>query len=426
VIPSRETPQTLWELAGGALDASRAAAAAAIRAATQRYQNLLGQSGVDFAAEGLLAGAEDPAARQRLLQELYAAGVPLEELREAVARDRLALVPLEAVLRSERQISLEELARRAGLEPAVLERWLRALGVGFGERDRELGDRAADAVSALAELRDAGLGEEAVEELCLTAGRCVDQVAHSAREVFGAQFLHAGEGERDLGLRYAAVARQLLPTLSPILSFVLRSRLLALVREDVVSRAEQAAGELPGGRRIAVCFADIAGFTGLGQRLEPEDVGSLVRRFDALVARRTPAGVSHVKTVGDAAMLVGSDVQQVLHAARELAVATPGEGLPAVHAGVAVGQAVARGGDWYGHPVNLASHLAEAAPVGHVYVSAAVRDATRTRMRYVGRLRLKGLGEAIEVFDALPGERRGSSRRQRPLDGAGGEVAIVG
>ena len=59
----------------------------------------------DFEAEGLLDGLDGEAreARRRLLEELEASGVPLAELRAAVAEGRLALMPLERVLAPRRR-----------------------------------------------------------------------------------------------------------------------------------------------------------------------------------------------------------------------------------------------------------------------------------------------------------------------------------
>ncbi len=55
---------------------------------------------MDFAGAGLLDGLEgdERAARLELLERLAADGVSLEELRAAVAEDRLVLLPLERAL----------------------------------------------------------------------------------------------------------------------------------------------------------------------------------------------------------------------------------------------------------------------------------------------------------------------------------------
>ena len=52
---------------------------------------------IDFEAEGLLAGVAGQTREDRLalLEQLAGEGVPLEELREAVATRRLTLLPVE-------------------------------------------------------------------------------------------------------------------------------------------------------------------------------------------------------------------------------------------------------------------------------------------------------------------------------------------
>ena len=55
---------------------------------------------MDWDAEGLLDGleADERAAREELLDRLHDQGVTLEELRAAVAEDRLVLLPVERLL----------------------------------------------------------------------------------------------------------------------------------------------------------------------------------------------------------------------------------------------------------------------------------------------------------------------------------------
>src|SRR4051812_4170644 len=67
----------------------------------------------DFAAEGLLDGLQGDAraARERLLADLHEEGVPLEELRTAVADDTLFLLPAERRVGGIERYSLNEIAR---------------------------------------------------------------------------------------------------------------------------------------------------------------------------------------------------------------------------------------------------------------------------------------------------------------------------
>ena len=85
---------------------------------------------MDFEAEGLLAGTEGEAreARLKLLRELAEDGVPLDELRRAVAEDRLVLLPVERVLAgSGPRYTREEVAELAGVDAELLAQQWRAL-----------------------------------------------------------------------------------------------------------------------------------------------------------------------------------------------------------------------------------------------------------------------------------------------------------
>jgi adenylate cyclase len=402
------TVRMLWGYVSGVVDRPLAASGLQVRAALERWQRLLGTNQPDFEAEGLLDGADDRKARVALLKQLFAAGVPMEDLRRAVEQDRLALLPVEAVLQAEGEHTLEQMASGSGLGEELLCRRISALGIGRPESDWVFNDDAISAARALKELEDAGIPDEGIDDICRTMGRALGSTAEAIREVFGEAFLYSGDSERDLGLRYAAAARQMLPVMEPLLEFTLTMHLLQLIRSDVVSRAERAAGTLPDTREVAVCFADLEDFTRLGERLSPEELGRLVRRFDALVQEKTPPGARHVKTIGDAAMLIAPEPEVLVDVASELIKAADGDGFPRIHAGIAAGPAVAREGDWHGRPVNLASRIAACAPAGAIYVTEEVREAVGNRYlwRGAGRRHLKGIDEAVALYCMNPATER--------------------
>ena len=93
---------------------------------------------IDFEREGLLKGTRGKAreARQELLEELAADGVPLEELRRAVEEDRLALLPVERVLEGEGpRYTAAEVAEGAGVDQSFLRRKRHGAGAaGSGRR----------------------------------------------------------------------------------------------------------------------------------------------------------------------------------------------------------------------------------------------------------------------------------------------------
>jgi adenylate cyclase len=401
-------PADLWGYATGRIGARVARAGAGVRDAIDRFQTLVGSDGPDFAAEGLLTGAIDRDARERLLRELHAAGVPMSEMRDAIQRDRLALLPVEGVLRGDGEYTLEQLSAESGLEERKLAERFSALGLGRAEASSTFNGDALGAACALAELEEAGLPEASIDELCRLSGSRVTNIARGVREVFREAFVDPEASEGELGLRYAAAARRMLPVFEPLLRFTLTMSLLTLVRSDVVGHAERIHNSLPGGHEVAVCFADLAGFTRLAETRPPEDVTGVIKRFEALVQEHTPESARHVKTIGDGAMIITDEAALAVQAAERLIAAAEeiADGFPPIHAGVAYGVAITSGGDWYGEPVNLASRLAECSSPGEIYATEKVTQGVEGPFSSAGTRRLSGVEEAVPVFVRPPGGLR--------------------
>jgi adenylate cyclase len=98
---------------------------------------------------------------------------------------------------------------------------------------------------------------------------------------------------------------------------------------------------------------------------------------------------------------VSAETGPLLDAALGLveSVEAEGESFPQLRAGVAKGEALARGGDWYGHPVNLASRVTSIARPGSVLATQQVRDVAEDdyRWSYAGRRRVKGIRGDVEL-----------------------------
>jgi adenylate cyclase len=113
--------------------------------------------------------------------------------------------------------------------------------------------------------------------------------------------------------------------------------------------------------------------------------------------------VQLIKLIGDAAMLVSPEPAPLLDAALELVDRGESEGgdFPPLHAGVALGAALNRGGDWYGHPVNLASRITAVARPSSVLADAEVRDAVGKdayQWSFAGERHLKGVRGDVRLF----------------------------
>jgi adenylate cyclase len=365
----------------------------------------------DFAAEGLLDGLdseEEREARLDLLEQLHEAGFPLEELREAAAEDRLALLPVEGVLSREERYTAREVAEKAGLPLELLERIQRALGMPILDPDaRAFTDDGLAAARRIAAFRDFGLPEDGMVEVARVVGQSMSRLAQAMRGLVNETLIprepDAAINERDLGLAYAAVARELLPQMAPLLQDALTTHLAEQIRGDVVSRAELAAGHaLPGQREMAVGFADLVGFTRLGEARPVGELGAVAERLAELAQGAARPPVKLVKTIGDAAMLVSPDVDALLDTMLSLvaAVDEEGEDFPQVKAGVSFGPALSRAGDWYGHTVNVASRVTDVARPSSVLATAEARDAAQEdwRWSFAGERKLKNIREPLKLF----------------------------
>ena len=88
---------------------------------------------------------------------------------------------------------------------------------------------------------------------------------------------------------------------------LLRLELRRTFETEAVTAAERAAGMLPGARQITVCFADLTGFTRLGEAIPPEELERVANRLAELANDVSPAPVRFVKSIGDAVMMVCFD-----------------------------------------------------------------------------------------------------------------------
>jgi adenylate cyclase len=110
-----------------------------------------------------------------------------------------------------------------------------------------------------------------------------------------------------------------------------------------------------------------------------------------------------VKMIGDAAMFASLESEPLLGAVVGLVEAAGTEEIPPLRAGVARGQALGRGGDWYGRPVNLAARITSFAWPDSVVADQSVKDSiAQTNGRpfdfsFAGKHRFKGIRGDVPV-----------------------------
>src|SRR3954447_24297685 len=168
--------------------------------------------------------------------------------------------------------------------------------------------------------------------------------------------------------------------------------------QDVVGHMDaEVAGDGSHGRiRVAIAFADLAGYTRYVEEEGEEEALSYVERFIAAVGHTLPEGGRLGKTSGDEVMVVAQDASALIDWAVGFSRLYADE-RPAPRIGVNAGPVLYRDGDYFGREVNLASRVVARARGGEVLVTGQVldelRDTSHLRIDSIGQVKLKGFTE---------------------------------
>ncbi len=253
-----------------------------------------------------------------------------------------------------------------------------------------------------ARLLEAGLDRDGFLELTRTMSQAMAAVAAALTSTLGSALLRPGDTERDLGLRYAETLRRLGPLAGPSMTQMLNLRLREQTRQAVVGQAELQSGRLPGAQQVVVAFVDIVGFTSMGEQVDADELGAVVRGFEELVDDATRPPVRLVKTIGDAAMLVAPEAPPLLDTrarargglARGRGAAAPARRRSVRGGAAARGRLVRQAGE-----PRLAAHLVRPARQRRGLAGGARRRApTATSGQRPASRRVKGVRGQVEVF----------------------------
>ncbi|HEX8714052.1 MAG TPA: adenylate cyclase regulatory domain-containing protein [Solirubrobacteraceae bacterium] len=367
----------------------------------------MGAEQIDFAAEGLLDGLNgaERAERLVLLERLAADGVTLAELRRSTAAGSIVYLPADRVVVGPERYTARQVAELGGVEESFLIAARRAMGLPIPDVDDAVyTDAELESTRMIHVARDAGISDEELLELLRVLGRGLSQAAESLRALPLKLVLEPGISEPELAYEYAQAAAALYPLVNPLVGNLLALHLKHATQSTVVSAFERVDGQLPGSRQVTVCFADLVGFTRLGEEVPPDELGRLAARLEALAGDVAEPPVRLVKTIGDAAMLTSPEPEALVGAALSLIDAADAEGeeFPQLRAGAALGQALPRAGDWYGRPVNLASRITGVARPGSLLVERELRETAPDAYRwsFAGERRLKGIRGTVPLFRA--------------------------
>ena len=152
--------------------------------------------------------------------------------------------------------------------------------------------------------------------------------------------------------------------------------------------------------RVAIAFADLAGYTRLTEEAGEDEAVDIIERFVESVANTLPDDARIIKTIGDEVMVVASDAAALLDWAVGFQQLHRERPLPRI--GIHQGLTLYRDGDYYGREVNLAARVAARAAGGEVLVTRPVVDLAGHHLEFerIGEVRLKGFDHATELFVA--------------------------
>jgi adenylate cyclase len=362
---------------------------------------------MDWESEGLLEGLEGKQrdARIGLLDTLEAEGFELEDIKRSSADGELMFLLTGRAIGVEVCHTWQDVQRISGLPEDLVFKLARAQGLTRAEPgERAYTEVDVEVLRIAAGFIEAGVPEDDMLTVARLLGRGFSQAAEAMRGTAMRLVLEPGLDERELALRYARAASTLTPMLEPLLTNLLKVHLSKVVQTELISAEEREAGVLPGARMMGIAFADLVGFTKLGEEVPPGELGAVAGRLEEMVLDLIDPPVRFVKTIGDAVMVVSPETEALVEASLRMieAADAEGEAFPQLRAGIACGEALSRAGDWFGHPVNLASRVTTVAYAGSVLTTDEVQTAAPESYRWskAGIKRLKGIDGAVPLWRA--------------------------
>jgi adenylate cyclase len=313
-----------------------------------------------------------------------------------------------------------QVAALAGMAPARTQRLWRALGFpDAADDDPEFTDADVEVLGVLSQLIDSGFVDADTEaSIARAMGQALSRLADWQADMLADALLRVGpDGERRPASadEAVAVARELLPKLRHIQSYVWRRHLAA--NADRLLSASVGRGDR---RVLAVGFADLVGYTSRSRGMGGRELGAMIEDFEGIateVIARCHGRV--VKTVGDGVLFTAASPVDAVEIGLRLPEAWDTDERPRLRVGAAFGAVLTRLGDVYSPVVNLASRLTSLGRPGTVLVD---RDLAR-RLRGMPAYRVRPLRRvSVRGYDDLqPWLVRRRPGVDDPLDGGGFE-----
>ena len=368
--------------------------------------------GVGQNIDDLLDGLDGTARTERaeLIEWLLEQGITADEIRST--SPPLLLASRHLVGDDGTYVSARDISESHGIDLMLLQRVQRAIGLArVDDPDAVVHMRADGEAAAYAQrFVELGLPPDQVVLVVRVLAEGLSRAAEVMRYTALSAIMRPGASEVDIAKASKALVGQIAPMLGPMIQDMLFMQLRHMMETEAVSAGERAAGKpLPGARQVTVGFADLVGFTRLGEVVSAEELGQLANRLADLARDVTAPPVRFIKTIGDAVMLVCPEPMPLLDTVLKLVeIVDSDNDFPRLRAGAASGMAVSRAGDWFGSPVNVASRVTGVARPGTVLVAdsvwEAVNDTGQFQASFASSRRLKGIKNEVKLFRVRRGD----------------------
>jgi len=366
-----------------------------------------------WVARGLVPGFDgrwtpSAVAYVRVVARLRDRGHSLERIKRASDEGQLAIGPIEDLLSSPgAHHTLRRAARETGLSQELIRRIYATMGLGAIPPEG-LSDEDLEIMRYAAAVLAAGFPLPAYLQLLRVYGQVMAQIADAEVRLMHLYvhkpLMRAGVPNVEIAEEMEEMAGELLPLAGPFIAY-LHSRLLShFVEQDMIGHMEadlEDDGLEEGRVRVAIAFADLAGYARLTVEQGDEAAVSTVERFVEAVGKTLPTDARVIKTLGDEVMVVGTDAAALAVWAVELQRGFAA-GEPPPRIGIHSGEAIYRDGDYFGREVNQAARVVARAAGGEVLVTRPVVDVADgvgdLQFDLIGEVRLKGFSDTTELF----------------------------
>lgn len=356
---------------------------------------------VEFEAAGLYdPRAPGAAERLALLEWLVAQGATREQIVFAARERSLTALAADLKLRPGRRFSAREVSARQGIPIEQVMALSLAIGLPPADPDDPIYTESDAATFIAFHAATALFGEGATKRFVRVVGSSLARIAEAAVSLFQVNVegpLRASGGT-DLDLAKQNLrAIESLGQVREMLQAVFMGHMERAISWLRFSGARRSVDTVP----LAVGFVDLVGFTQLAHRLSPSELAEVIQRFeetgyDVAAARRGRV----VKLIGDEVMFVTSDASSACDIALTLFERFAGDAAVTPRGGLAFGDLLLRGGDYYGPVVNLAARVAQIAVPNELLATTEVADGlvgAPFRPEPAGRRLLKGFDAPVAL-----------------------------